>query len=49
MPLTERIFMVISDIEMPEMDGYTFTTRSTRGLAYERIACSVAYLVKWCI
>ncbi len=25
-PLHERIFMVISDIEMPEMDGYTFTT-----------------------
>ncbi len=22
----ERLFMVISDIEMPEMDGYTFTT-----------------------
>jgi two-component system chemotaxis response regulator CheV len=26
MPLHERLFMVISDIEMPEMDGYTFTT-----------------------
>jgi len=26
LPLHERIFMVISDIEMPEMDGYTFTT-----------------------
>ncbi|HFD79954.1 MAG TPA: chemotaxis protein CheV [Gammaproteobacteria bacterium] len=25
-PLNERLFMVISDIEMPEMDGYTFTT-----------------------
>ncbi len=25
-PLDQRIFMVISDIEMPEMDGYTFTT-----------------------
>ena len=25
-PLHERLFMVISDIEMPEMDGYTFTT-----------------------
>ena len=24
--LDDRIFMVISDIEMPEMDGYTFTT-----------------------
>lgn len=24
--LDERLFMVISDIEMPEMDGYTFTT-----------------------
>jgi len=24
--LNERLFMVISDIEMPEMDGYTFTT-----------------------
>ncbi|HHJ15229.1 MAG TPA: chemotaxis protein CheV [Gammaproteobacteria bacterium] len=24
--LHERLFMVISDIEMPEMDGYTFTT-----------------------
>ncbi len=24
-PLQQRIFMVISDIEMPEMDGYTFT------------------------
>ncbi len=23
----DRVFMVISDIEMPEMDGYTFTTR----------------------
>lgn len=26
MALHERLFMVISDIEMPEMDGYTFTT-----------------------
>ncbi len=26
LPLHERLFMVISDIEMPEMDGYTFTT-----------------------
>jgi two-component system chemotaxis response regulator CheV len=26
LPLDERLFMVISDIEMPEMDGYTFTT-----------------------
>jgi two-component system chemotaxis response regulator CheV len=25
-PLHDRLFMVISDIEMPEMDGYTFTT-----------------------
>lgn len=24
-PLRDRLFMVISDIEMPEMDGYTFT------------------------
>lgn len=24
--LNDRLFMVISDIEMPEMDGYTFTT-----------------------
>jgi len=26
LPLDDRLFMVISDIEMPEMDGYTFTT-----------------------
>lgn len=26
MPIDRRLFMVISDIEMPEMDGYTFTT-----------------------
>jgi len=26
LPVHERLFMVISDIEMPEMDGYTFTT-----------------------
>jgi two-component system chemotaxis response regulator CheV len=26
MALNDRLFMVISDIEMPEMDGYTFTT-----------------------
>jgi len=25
-PVSKRIFMVISDIEMPEMDGYTLTT-----------------------
>ena len=25
-PVSERVFMVISDIEMPEMDGYTLTT-----------------------
>jgi two-component system chemotaxis response regulator CheV len=25
-PVTERLLMVISDIEMPEMDGYTLTT-----------------------
>jgi two-component system chemotaxis response regulator CheV len=29
-PLHERLFMVISDIEMPEMDGYTFTTEVRR-------------------
>lgn len=29
-PLNERLFMVISDIEMPEMDGYTFTTEVRR-------------------
>jgi len=26
-PVSERLSMVISDIEMPEMDGYTLTTR----------------------
>ncbi len=30
MPLQQRVFMVISDIEMPEMDGYTFTTEVRR-------------------
>nr|BAM15161.2 hypothetical protein [uncultured microorganism] len=25
-PVSERVLMVISDIEMPEMDGYTLTT-----------------------
>lgn len=25
-PVSERVFMVISDIEMPEMDGYTLTS-----------------------
>ena len=25
--LNEKLFMVISDVEMPEMDGYTFTTQ----------------------
>ena len=25
-PVSDRVFMVISDIEMPEMDGYTLTT-----------------------
>jgi two-component system chemotaxis response regulator CheV len=30
LPLHERLFMVISDIEMPEMDGYTFTTEVRR-------------------
>jgi two-component system chemotaxis response regulator CheV len=29
-PLHDRLFMVISDIEMPEMDGYTFTTEVRR-------------------
>jgi two-component system chemotaxis response regulator CheV len=29
-PLHKRLFMVISDIEMPEMDGYTFTTELRR-------------------
>jgi two-component system chemotaxis response regulator CheV len=29
-PLHKRLFMVISDIEMPEMDGYTFTTEVRR-------------------
>jgi len=28
--LHKRLFMVISDIEMPEMDGYTFTTEVRR-------------------
>lgn len=30
LPLHERLFMIISDIEMPEMDGYTFTTEVRR-------------------
>ncbi|HHJ36350.1 MAG TPA: chemotaxis signal transduction protein CheV [Gammaproteobacteria bacterium] len=30
MPVTERITMVISDIEMPEMDGYTLTSEIRR-------------------
>lgn len=29
-PVTERLLMVISDIEMPEMDGYTLTTEIRR-------------------
>jgi two-component system chemotaxis response regulator CheV len=29
-PITERIAMVISDIEMPEMDGYTLTSEIRR-------------------
>jgi two-component system chemotaxis response regulator CheV len=29
-PLHDRLFMVISDVEMPEMDGYTFTTEVRR-------------------
>ncbi|RJQ45332.1 MAG: chemotaxis signal transduction protein CheV [Gammaproteobacteria bacterium] len=29
-PITERLLMVISDIEMPEMDGYTLTTEIRR-------------------
>ena len=29
-PVSERIAMVISDIEMPEMDGYTLTSEIRR-------------------
>ncbi|TCK18873.1 two-component system chemotaxis response regulator CheV [Thiogranum longum] len=36
-PLHERIFMVISDIEMPEMDGYTFTTEVRRDPRLENL------------
>jgi two-component system chemotaxis response regulator CheV len=32
-PLSERISLVISDIEMPEMDGYTLTTEIRRNPA----------------
>lgn len=32
-PLAERISMIISDIEMPEMDGYTLTTEIRRNPA----------------
>ena len=30
MPVTQRIALVISDIEMPEMDGYTQTSEIRR-------------------
>ena len=37
LPLHERIFMVISDIEMPEMDGYTFTTEVRKDPRLEKL------------
>jgi two-component system chemotaxis response regulator CheV len=36
-PLHERLFMVISDIEMPEMDGYTFTTEVCKDPRLEKL------------
>lgn len=36
-PLAERISMVISDIEMPEMDGYTLTTEIRRNPALTKL------------
>ena len=37
LPLHERLFMVISDIEMPEMDGYTFTTEVRKDPRLEKL------------
>ena len=48
-PLHERLFMVVSDIEMPEMDGYTFTTEVRKDPRMSRPAYSVAYVFKRCI
>lgn len=36
-PLTDRLAMVISDIEMPEMDGYTLTTRIRDDQSLEKL------------
>lgn len=36
-PLAERICMIISDIEMPEMDGYTLTTEIRRNPALAKL------------
>ncbi|MGB5097520.1 MAG: response regulator [Porticoccaceae bacterium] len=36
-PLAERISMIISDIEMPEMDGYTLTTEIRRNPALAKL------------
>ncbi len=49
-PLHERLFMVISDIEMPEMDGYTFTTevRKDPRMSDLHMACStMPWSTRW--
>ncbi len=46
--IIERVGLLISDVEMPEMDGYTLTAeiRSSKIITF---ACDSTYFFKWCI
>lgn len=46
--VAEEIPLIISDIEMPEMDGYTLTAEieMIKTQAYQGCA---TYFVKWCL
>jgi two-component system, chemotaxis family, chemotaxis protein CheV len=46
-PYTELV-MIICDIEMPEMDGYTFTAEVRNNSALKDLH-SAAHLVEWCV